>query len=204
MVEGLRERKRRETRTALERAALTIAAERGVQAVTVDEVAAMADVSPRTFFNYFPSRDDAIIGDAPHLSRDLELPPDIGALEAVRRLTLAAAEGGDIDGDIVKLRRLVLRDHPELFARRIARTKEFEQRMVEVAATHGSSGDYTEEQQGRRAYLLAHLSLVIVRTAWIRWSNAEGDGDSKALVKELDASFQDFIDLMREELPTLD
>lgn len=59
---GLRERKRRDTENRIELAAARGALERGFAAVTVDEICAEAVISRSTFFNYFPSRDAAIIG----------------------------------------------------------------------------------------------------------------------------------------------
>jgi AcrR family transcriptional regulator len=70
--QGLRERKKRETRAALAAAALRLAVEKGPDNVTVDEIAEAADVSVRTFFNYFPHKEYAILGRNPeHLEQAL-------------------------------------------------------------------------------------------------------------------------------------
>ncbi|OLF09757.1 TetR family transcriptional regulator [Actinophytocola xinjiangensis] len=58
---GLRERKKQATRVALREAALRLALERGVDNVRVDDIAAAAGVSPRTYNNYFSSREEAIV-----------------------------------------------------------------------------------------------------------------------------------------------
>lgn len=58
---GLRERKKQATRNALAEAAVRLAAEHGVENVTVEAISEAAGVSPRTFFNYFPSHDDAFV-----------------------------------------------------------------------------------------------------------------------------------------------
>ncbi|MGW7679298.1 TetR family transcriptional regulator [Kribbella sp. NPDC054772] len=70
---GLRERKKLQTREALADAALRLALEKGPDHVTVEEIAEAADVSVRTFFNYFPHKEHAILGRNPeHLERALE------------------------------------------------------------------------------------------------------------------------------------
>lgn len=58
---GLRERKKQATREALREAALRLAVERGPEQVRVEDIAAAAGVSPRTYNNYFASREQAIV-----------------------------------------------------------------------------------------------------------------------------------------------
>jgi AcrR family transcriptional regulator len=60
MIEGRRERKRRETRTRICDAAISLFLQKGYVAVTVDEIAEAADISKRTFFGYFPAKEDVI------------------------------------------------------------------------------------------------------------------------------------------------
>ena len=58
---GLRERKKTETRTALSQAVLRLALERGLDAVTAEDIAAAANVSVRTFHNYFGTKEEALV-----------------------------------------------------------------------------------------------------------------------------------------------
>ena len=60
-MEGTRERRRRMTAFELERVAIDLFAERGFDSVTVDEIAAAAHISRRTFFRYYPSKEDVVL-----------------------------------------------------------------------------------------------------------------------------------------------
>lgn len=89
-VPGLRERKRRETTKRIRAAGLKLFAEKGYDATTLDDIAAAADISRRTFFYYFKSKEDILLS----LREDADegLGPAMRAVPADRRPIEAAKE----------------------------------------------------------------------------------------------------------------
>src|SRR5215475_8895128 len=85
--EGLRERKRRETRVALNQTAIRLCIQRGWENVTVDDIATAANVSPRTFRNYFSTKAEAVA--AGHLERMLRIADELRVRPTDERLWTA-------------------------------------------------------------------------------------------------------------------
>ncbi len=85
--DGLRERKKARTRAALREHALRLFREQGYQRTTVEQIAAAADVSPSTFFRYFPTKEDLVLQDDMD-TRMIEAfdrqPPGLGPVAAIR------------------------------------------------------------------------------------------------------------------------
>jgi len=92
---GLRERKKQRTRETIARAAHELFAERGYHATTLPDIAEAADVSTRTIFAYFPSKEDILFSDFPIMKEALaqalaERPEGEDALETVRKFILSS------------------------------------------------------------------------------------------------------------------
>src|SRR5260370_9086797 len=92
---GLRERKKQRTRETIANAARRLFAERGYHATTLPEIAEAADVSTRTIFAYFPSKEDILFSDFPIMKEALAQAPatrphGVEALETVREFILSS------------------------------------------------------------------------------------------------------------------
>ena len=84
---GLRERKKLKTRESIRREAFRLIDENGYANTTVDQIAEAADVSPSTFFRYFPSKDSVLLADELDtvlLDALVHAPPELSPIAALR------------------------------------------------------------------------------------------------------------------------
>jgi AcrR family transcriptional regulator len=180
-----RERKKQATRLALISAARELTLQRGLDAVTVDDIADAADVSPRTFFNYFSSKEDAIVGIPPAqssallaelLARTEDEPP----LDALRAVVLAAAERLQAGGDDWVIRHRLIQKHHSLAVTRAAWFAEVERRMAEEIARR------TGLDAGLDVYpaLVVNATLGALRVAIDAWQERELVGALEALIDD--------------------
>lgn len=181
---GLRERKRRATRLAIQRAALDLATRHGVDGVTVEAISAAADISPRTFFNYFPSKEQALLGDFPELSSleaaqgFLDAGSEEDILTGLGRLFAGAWNAIGEDLATSQRRRLLLRAHPVLLARRMAYLHRFEDELTEVVSRRLAADDPALADdpvpRAERARLIALIGFATLRYAYGVWIETEG------------------------------
>lgn len=207
---GLRERKRLATRRAIQRATLTLSTQNGFDRVTVDEISNVAQVSPRTFFNYFPSKEAAVIGDVPALPDDTSVDafinagPDQTILDGIRELLASAVDDNDEaeEPDVHQMRRALLKDNPQLFTLRMAGMKQLEADLTAVVRRRlavddpelaNEAGDALEQ----RARLITLVAFAGIRHAWWCWADAGGKG---ALSERLRDSFTELQRLGRAGL----
>jgi AcrR family transcriptional regulator len=116
---GLRERKKQRTREAIVAAALRLFDERGFDQTTIADIAEAADIAPRTFFGYFPSKEDVVFADFPEtlagLSARLDSrSADETAIDAIRAWVEGLLDEVDLTDDRERCRKRVIGESPAL------------------------------------------------------------------------------------------
>ena len=117
----MRERKKARTRASIREHALRLFREQGYQATTVEQIAAAAEVSPSTFFRYFPTKEDVVLQDDMDVRMIEALdqqPPGLGPVAAVRAATRQLlASYTEADMDVLRETTALTMTVPEIRAR---------------------------------------------------------------------------------------
>lgn len=117
---GLRERKKLQTREAIQREAMRLFQQDGYEETTIEQIAAAVDISPSTFFNYFPTKEDVVLYDAydPMIATLLaSRPPDEALSASVRHVLDLISEALERDRATVLARSRLVLEVPALRAR---------------------------------------------------------------------------------------
>jgi AcrR family transcriptional regulator len=196
---GLRERKKVATKDALSQAALELALERGLHAVTADAIAEAADVSPRTFHNYFSSKEDAVLSTLDKMvhgvvesfiARD-RAEPVLDSLEAV---LIELVESSGLDR-IVAVTRLMAQ-HPTLIARQVATfDRTSDALLAEIGRRTGT--DPAVDLYPRLVY---HASTSVAR-AVVELHMTNNESDTAPTRRSLAAAIHDGFTQLRRGLP---
>lgn len=183
--EGLRERHRKRTAADLEEAALRLFSEKGFDAVTIDDIAAAADVSRRTFFRYYASKEDVILSDHPKRLDELEAaldrrPADEPALTALRHAILSLAGSFEEQRDHMLRRFRLVTATPALEARSLCLQRNWETAVTGMLAQRMG----VEPTKDLRPGVVAATTMAAMRMATNNWLSGGGEGDLPAIVAD--------------------
>lgn len=157
-----RERRKQATRRALRSAVLELGLGRGLAEVSVEEIAARAGVSTRTFFNYFATKEDAALLDLFTIGDDglaaFAAGPPEDTWPRLRELFVADVRRVERDGTDVPRWLALQAGHPALQARQFARFGAFERRLCDAITTRLGGAEHR-----LRAEVMAGSCLTAVR-----------------------------------------
>jgi AcrR family transcriptional regulator len=178
------QRRRDRTRRALTAAALELFRTKGYDATTVDEIADAADVSPRTFFHHFASKEEVLFGGHEERRRDV-----IAVLEerlrsepvwtAICRAMMTVVDAFETDPPFFRKRAELYANEPGLRAAVLLINDKLVSRMTDVlaAASGGRPGELTPR-------LLATLANGAMRSAIDSWVSSRADADLRTIATE--------------------
>jgi AcrR family transcriptional regulator len=191
---GLRERKKAATRAALSRAAMRLAVQHGVDGVTVEAIAAAAGVSPRTFHNYFPGKEEAIVATLTDGAQSVieglrDRPEDEPVWDSLRLVLIEVLLPSESRDETIALMRLV-KQNPGLIAQQLGGLGEMQRQIAEIVAARTG----TDARRDLYPHLLAGAAGTAMRAAVDLWTEGLTEVDLPDLVR-------DAFDQLRAGLP---
>jgi AcrR family transcriptional regulator len=168
MTESLRERQRAQIRADIRRAAFRLFVERGYDAVTTEEIAAAAGVSPRTFFRHVPTKEELLLAPVRHggtaivgllEDRPAAESPDEALINAIVVRTRSFGEADTEDW------RAALLVAPDLLGTLTVHLPADKERATKLVATRMGANPGTDIRPG----LLVHLAFAAADFAFQQW-----------------------------------
>jgi AcrR family transcriptional regulator len=184
MTELLSERRRRLMRDELGRIAIRMFAERGFDNVTVDEIAAAAGTSPRTFFRYFPTKDEIVLDYERRVQERLldalrSRPPTEGPVEALRQAYISTSHVEPANRQRVLERGRILEAAPALRARVNGERMAEDRALAAVVAERlGVNPD------DARVRVIVVSMGAVAATEFKAWVDSGGKGDPAKRISE--------------------
>lgn len=183
---GRRERKKRRTRDDLMQHAARLFAANGFDETTTEDIAEAADLSQRTFFRHFTSKEAVLYGDMEELRLRVraalaERPPDEPAIHAVREAILTLADDYREDRDHRFLQAKLAAAYPAVSAySRAVVQAEWEKELIDAVADRLGADPIDDP----RPEILAGAAMSALRVSIRRWALSEGRDDLPRLVSE--------------------
>jgi AcrR family transcriptional regulator len=190
-VVGRRERKKQATRAALREAALRLSVRHGVENVTVEQIAEEADIALRTFFNYYSSKEEAVVASAASGAEALiaefrARPRTESVLQAFREALLIVMDQSDTARrDYIEVLRLIRRA-PSLVPQQMAVLAAQEKALAEAIAERIGLGPH----RGGSVYpaVCAAAALAALRVVVDQWLDLAQVSSTTALRLQVDAA----------------
>jgi AcrR family transcriptional regulator len=187
---GRRERKKQATRAALGEAALRLSLRHGVENVTVEQIADEADIALRTFFNYFSSKEEAVMATLSAAAQELiaqfrARPRTETVLRAFREAVLVVMSQSDVAGrDFIQPLQLI-RSTPTLVPRQLAVLAAQEKALAEAISEH--IGRPAGDVYPRLCAAAVLTALRVVLDGWLqRTTDTDQEPDPELLGRQID------------------
>ncbi|HEY2484901.1 MAG TPA: TetR family transcriptional regulator [Candidatus Binataceae bacterium] len=171
-----RDRRRTKLAAAIERVALSLFIERGFSAVTVDEIADAADISKRTFFRYFSSKEDLLLGDRQRYDDSLATAvakerPGQSAVDMLRNIIVEMSREVEAEADLTRLRLELFRKYPETMSGAFEQQRAWSSTLTAVVAQRMRINDSRDIRPALMVGVMVSAGNAALQTWFARGAN---------------------------------
>lgn len=189
---GIRERKRRAVRRAIQIAAIESVESSGMAGATIEVISRRAGISPRTFFNHFPSKDSALLGEEWRPLTPAAVDDFVDSRGAIvidlGRLLLSLVNTDGLSRDLVRRRLRLAEQHTSLAGIRVRWIATLESELQRAIARRIDAEHPHADAalRARATSLLSSTAVSAFRSAWAWWAE---NGDEESLFDDIVLAF---------------